>query len=416
MTRAMPAPSTASAVSTPSAMTGDPEAAPSAEARPSAPALTDAAAGARVVRAGAGDEAALAEFYRQTWDAGATEGSVRAARRRAAVANTVEPGHEVPTFLFVAGGRVLGHVTTLPLRLWDGRQALPAYWLKGLMVLPEARNGPVGFLLLREAVRQLPRAMAMVVAPEARRLFAALGFADLGALDDRVRVLEPGRVLAALGTDGTELPAAARRLLPRAVVRSRAACAVLGAAARAALGGWCALADSPPLHRGWILPELPPGEAHRLWVRARRELAAAPCRDAADLEARYGAGGYRWIGVRERGGLVALGVVRAPSPAGDPRLGGVRMATLADAVVAPGRGDAARALLATAELTARGLGADALLCAASHASLAGPLRRRGYVRAGERVHALLRAPGDALPPSAAAWWLTRGDGHADEVF
>ncbi|MFL5541718.1 MAG: hypothetical protein ACJ8J0_22220 [Longimicrobiaceae bacterium] len=361
-------------------------------------------AGARVVRAGPGDAGALAGFYRQTWDPAATAERVRVARRKAAAANTVAPGEEVPTFLFISEGRVLGHLTTLPLRLWDGRAAHPAYWLKGLMVLPEARNGPVGFLLLREAVRQLPLTLAMAVAPEARRLFGALGFADLGALPDHVRVLEPARVLRALGQGGAEPPAAAR-MLPRAL---------LGAAARVGVGAWSALADSPRLHRGWVLPELPAGEVHRLWVRARAGVRAAPARDAADLEARYGAGGYRWIGVRESGGLAALGVLRPPSPGGDPRLGGIAMATLSDLLVPPGRPDAARALLATAELAARGLGADALLCSASHRSLAGPLRRRGYLSTGARVHALLRAPGLDLPGDAGDWWLTRGDGLADE--
>jgi hypothetical protein len=381
---------------------------------PAAPPLSAShPAGARVVRAGPGDAGALAGFYRQTWDPDATAERVRAARRKAAAANTVAPGEEVPTFLFTLDGRVLGHLTTVPLRLWDGRAAHPAYWLKGLMVLPEARNGPVGFLLLREAVRQLPLTLAMAVAPEARRLFGALGFADLGALPDHVRVLEPARVLRALGREGAEPPAAAARV-PRALLRSPAACALLGAAARAGLGAWSALADSPRLHRGWVLPELPAGEARRLWVRARAGVRAAAARDAADLEARYGAGGYRWIGVRESGGLVALGVLRPPSPGGDPRLGGIAVATLSDLVVPPGRPDAARALLATAELAARGLGADALLCSASHRSLRGPLRRRGYLSTGARVHALLRAPGLDLPGDAGDWWLTRGDGLADE--
>jgi GNAT superfamily N-acetyltransferase len=392
------------------------DAAPRTDAPPPpSPAPSPSTDGAQVVRAGPGDAEALAEFYRQTWDAGATAESVRVSRRRAAAANTVSPGEEVPTFLFTAGGRVLGHVTTLPLRIWDGHATLPAYWLTGLMVLPEARNGPVGFLLLREAVRHLPRTMGMVVAPEARRLFTALGFLDLGTLCDRVRLLEPKRVIRALAADGAELPAAARKV-PRALLRSPLATALMGAAARAALGAWCAVADSPRYQRGWILPELPLGEVHRLWMRTRSALRGAPARDAGDLEARYGQGGYRWIGVRESGGLVALGVLRPPSPGGDARLGGIALATLADVVVPPDRPDAARALLATAELAARGLGADALLCAASHSSLAGPMRRRGYLQAGARVHAMVRAPGDDLPRSASAWWLTRGDGHADEVF
>jgi hypothetical protein len=370
------------------------------------------------VRVDEGHAELLAGFYRATWDAGATASGVRAARRRAAAANPVAPGEEVPTFLFVAGGRALGHLTTLPVRLWNGGRLVAAHWLKGLMVLPEARNGPVGYYLLREAVRHLPVTMAMVVAPEARRLFGAVGFAELGTLPDTLRVLEPGRVLARLDAEALagSLPPWARGVLPR-LQRSPAGCAVAGWLASAALAAWSAVADSPRTHRGWVLPELPAGDAARLWVRMRRLLAAAPARDAARLAARYGEAGYRLVGVRERGELVALGAVRPPRPGGDPRLHGIRLATLSELLCLPGHSAAARALLATAEQVARGLEADALLCAASHVSMAQPLRRRAYLRAPGSVHVLLRAPADAgLPGSIARWWLTRGDSNADEGF
>ncbi|HEU0054299.1 MAG TPA: hypothetical protein VFQ39_14025, partial [Longimicrobium sp.] len=208
----------------------------------------------------------------------------------------------------------------------------------------------------------------------------------------------------------------ARMVLDR-VRRSPALAWLAGACIRAALALMSAVRDSPRHHRGWILPELPAAEAHRLWLRVRRQLAAAPSRDADHLYPRYVLDGYRLIGVRERGGLVAMGAIRPPRPDGDPRLNGVRVATLSEILCPPDRPDAARALLATAEQVARGLDADALLCGASHRALDGALRRRGYLRVPGSVHVLHRAaPGDAPPPPLAAWWLTRGDSLADEGF
>ena len=96
----------------------------------------------------------------------------------------------MPTFLFVRDGEAIGHVGTIPMFLdLDGR-SVPAHWLKGLMILPEARNGPVGFLLIKEAGKSLELSMALVVKEEARRLFTALGYHDIGAVID-----EKGKML-----------------------------------------------------------------------------------------------------------------------------------------------------------------------------------------------------------------------------
>jgi hypothetical protein len=372
-----------------------------------------------VVRAGPEHAETLAEFYRATWDASATAAGVRAARRDAADRNTSEPGREPPTFLFLLGGRPVGHVTTLPLRLWTAEGTTRGYWMKGLMVAPEHRNGPVGFLLLREAVKDLGLSMAMVVAPEARRLFTAAGFADLGALPDAVRILDPARVL--LRVDPSALPDSLPGWMRRAaaaIQRSPAASALAGAAASIGIGGWTAARDSARLHRGWVLPRLDADEATLLWQRARRRISAAPSRDAGDLLARYdGRGEYRLIGVRERGGLAALGILRAPRASADPRLNGIRMAALADVVCPVDRPGLLLALLSTAETTARGLDADALLFSASHRSTRAALRRRAYLPMGGGVHVMVRNPaGTPLPAALADWWVTRGDGHADEAF
>src|SRR5213593_994324 len=130
--------------------------------------------GVDIVRADDRHAPALAEFYRAVWDPSATPEAVRRARATAAAQNPVTPGEEVPTFLFLQRGRVLGHVTTIPVRLHAAGTSRPGHWVKGLMVVPEHRNGPVGMLLLKEAVRQLDLAMAMVVQPAPRRLFQAL--------------------------------------------------------------------------------------------------------------------------------------------------------------------------------------------------------------------------------------------------
>lgn len=377
----------------------------------------------------AGEEhaVALAEFFRQVWDPGTTALGILQARRSAAAANFTDPGQPPPAFLALHGERVVGFLGSLPARFWNGTVELPGYWLKGLMVLPEYRGGPIGYSVLREATRSLPRSAALTVAPAARRLFGALGFKDIGAIPNFVRVLRGGRMaaridLAALGIERG--PAALRRVLPLA---QRTGLAWLGGSAlggalrlRAALGRTAAAGfrrDSAGL---------PPGsELDALWADHRVSLRAGAVRDGNEMAFRYGslagseAGRYRVASVRRGSRLAGVAVVREARREGDPRLKGIALASLSDLWFDPLDAAAGLATLGAAEATARSLGADALLCSSGHARLGGLLRRQGYVETGGNMHLLLRdvtEAASAWPLGLDQWWITRGDARSDEVF
>src|SRR5688572_14507449 len=112
---------------------------------------------ARVRVAEDGDAPAVAGFFREVWDPAATADSVLRGRAESAATNPVEPGLAPPSILALQGERVIGFVGSLPARFWNGGEELPGYWIKGLMVLPEFQGGPIGFLVLREAARRIPR-------------------------------------------------------------------------------------------------------------------------------------------------------------------------------------------------------------------------------------------------------------------
>jgi GNAT superfamily N-acetyltransferase len=376
-----------------------------------------------VVRATDGHVECLAEFFRAVWDPAATPERVREARAAAAASNPTSPGEAAPTFLFLLDGRALGHVTTIPIRLWSGRTERPAHWLKGLMVLPEYRNGPVGFSVLKEATRHLGCALGLAVQPAAWRLFEALNFAHLGALSNHLCVLRPARVLR-LDVESMGLPDLPP-WLQRAVraVRRQPIAAVVGAGVRAMMQVWTAAAHVRTLGLcvSWKDQEVDPAELDALWERARRSMAAAPVRDGRYVRWRYASGDgapYSFLTVREQHTLVGFAVVRCPSNNGDPRLGGLRVATLSDLLFAADRTDVALAVLAGAEAIARYVEADALLCSVSHAKLRAILPWHAYLPLPGTLHFVARDPEGAyaLPPRLAEWWLTRGDADADGVF
>jgi hypothetical protein len=111
--------------------------------------------------------------------------------------------------------------------------------------------------------------------------------------------------------------------------------------------------------------------------------------------------------------------LRQPRPDGDERLKGIRVATLADALYAPSRPDAGLALLGAIEQAARRIGADAVLATSSAPAFQQLLRRQWYLPLSGNVHFLFRDVAGEAPAfghSLAEWWISRGDGQADDVF
>jgi len=377
--------------------------------------------------------AAIAAFYRQVWNPHATAELFVSTRRQAAADNVAAPGEPPPIAIVLEGDRVIGYCGSVPQRLWDGVAERPAYWVKGLMVLPEYRRGPIGYLVWQQMAAQLTRATMTIVTPAAQRLFRASGYTDLGAMTNFVRLLRPGQVAQRLDVAGLGLGlprwiAVGARLAQRTglagvagacvgVVADLTATATRRAGARFAMD--CTI--EPPSR----------DELDELWREARGSIAASPVRDGLYLRWRFGADGtapglgpeadesrYLFITAREDTRLAGIAVLLQPREHSDPRLGGACVATISD-IVFPANGSAVGfALLAAAERAARARQADAILCSATHRALARLLRRQSYLPLPGNVHFYHRdATGvTRWPLDLGSWWLTRGDGGADEVF
>ena len=168
---------------------------------------------------------------------------------------------------------------------------------------------------------------------------------------------------------------------------------------------------------------MPPSEhLDALWRRARNTLPAAAVRDGTYLPWRYepASGGiYEAVAVWDRTGrLEAVAIVKKPRAQGDERLRGIMVATLSDILFPADRADAGLAALAGAERIARRMGADAILCSATHPTVTALLPRRAYLRMPGNIYFLIRDPQRALnlPTGLDAWWVTRGDDGSDETF
>jgi len=366
----------------------------------------------------------IAAFFRSVWDESSTAESVRGARHLAAVSNPSVPCAEPPAVAYLRDEEVIGYLGTIPTSFWDGNAEIPGYWLKGFMVLPEYRNGPVGFSMLKEILKYVEVSGILTVAPPARRLFAAVGYADCGVLPNFLSILNPSGIAEKLDVSalGLGLPNWLHHLV-RFSQRAGLAAAIgsmfglvprLRRLRRARAAGFEAMDAGA---------DLATEDLDDLWRQARLGIAAGAKRSAPFMS-RYSSGSgetYQTLHVREAAGqrrLKAVAVVRRPAEDPDARLHGIRVATLADILFCPAEPDAGVAAVLSAERAARRMGADALLCSTAHPAIVQALDRCAWLRLPGNVHLMIRDGNHAanLRLNSRDWWVMRGDASADEAF
>ena len=199
-------------------------------------------------------------------------------------------------------------------------------------------------------------------------------------------------------------------------------------------GGWVAGAilrlgaavrrgSSRGLELGGFDPTASAGDLDRLWQASKGGYRSAVVRNAPYLAWRFAPksanGAYLWIGVRRRGTLEGVLVLRRPRADGDDRLGGIRVATIADLQYPVDQPATGLALLGAAERAARALGADAILAMTPLPALRSLLSSEWYVPISGNVHFMFRdvaAEKARFAETLGDWWITRGDGQADEAF
>ncbi len=379
----------------------------------------------RVRRLDEQDAESIAEFFRAAgWDHGATVGGVREMFRTAAVENPFEPGKAPPTVGAFVGARLVGYVATIPTQFWTGKENAAAHWFKGLWVLEEHRNSPIALLLMKEIFRHVDLAASMPAAPVARRLSAALGMLDLGAVCDYIEPLRPTHILRKFDVRRFEHLSVLPRTASAAI--KLAQLPPLAYAAGALISLSLTILRLPGALTGRKLTtqlgtELPQeGELDSLWARGRRNVGCSPVRSSAYLSWRYerGAKGRYCFASAWRGhDLVGLAVLASPQRPDDSRVAGLFIGSVVDLVLDPDCPAALSSLLGVARHWARAANYDALLLTASHRSLRGTLLRAGYIRVPGNIHVMLRDPGGkyGLSTDLGTWMVTRGDAWGDQL-
>ena len=139
-----------------------------------------------VERVGPRHRELVTEFFRREW--GGDRPLAEGAERRT-------PDPSVPQWVCLRGDEAIGYLGTIPTTLYMAGAPVAAHWLKGFWVTEQYRGGPVGHLLVEQALEELGVVGSQVVAPAARRVLEALGLTLRCRLFDRVLPLRAGRIV-----------------------------------------------------------------------------------------------------------------------------------------------------------------------------------------------------------------------------
>lgn len=365
---------------------------------------------------------AFGRFCRVIWPDSSNRGPSSSAVSGEPQAGQADP----PTFVFIKGEDIVGHVTTIPVQLSALAKTVAAHWIVGFMVLPEHRNGLVGPLLIKEVNRHLDCALSLHVEPPVLRILTGLKWVHGGVLPQYLRVLSAQGVSRNLRLSGI------KSLARRPVGESANASHPFVAPLIRVLGGW-ALAVGQALWVGITFAARPrPGLAEvreeqgfdgsydQLWKAVGERFGACLARDRDYLHRRFGRhpNRYRVLGCRQDGRLLGYCIVKTKQFADDPRMGSMKVATIVDCLFDPSVPATFQALLDGVLKTCSRDNVHAVLCTASHAAVRRLLRANGFLPIpGNLNFAYHNRANVALHDiPLGAWHLMRGDGDADQNF
>jgi|CXWL01.1.fsa_nt_gi hypothetical protein len=335
-------------------------------------------------------------------------------------------GRRPPTFLFVKGEEVVGHVTTIPVRLATGAETSAAHWIVGFMVLPEYRNGLVGPLLIKEVNRVLDCALSLHVEPPVLRILTGLKWRHIGVLPQYLCVLNARGVMKNLqprGLGSLSHEPKGWSFLGESKIGS--GLVRWGGGIGLAFGHmvWRSLAFSlrPRKVHAEIREEHGFDESYtELWQSVAGRFKAALVRDQASLHERFERkmDRYRLLACRRGPRLMGYCIVKMKTFSHDSRMGNMKVGTVVDCLYDPEDPSILQSLIAYASRWFDQEGAHVIFCTASLSAVRRVLLANGFFRIPGNLnfayYTRLPRASDQVPMED--WHLMRGDSDADQNF
>ncbi len=302
-------------------------------------------------------------------------------------------------WMYRRNSRVVAHQGAIPVRLKFGGRNLVTGWFVETMAANEVRGSPIGPMLVRKSLEELPCNLSLGQTEHMRALQFALGWHLVRTLPVFMLVVKHGFDL--------------RNKLPPLVAEA--------AASLLALADRCAFERQRWRSRGsWsvALVERFGHEHDVLWQTMAEEVSCGVVRDAAYLTWKYRqrpTAAFTCLELRRDGEVAGIVVLMIREPDAVYRY---RRGLIVDLVVRPSDDSATRRLLVESVRELRRLGAVSVVCFLAQPRLELCFQQFGF-RSRQAQHQFLVATGGLdehdrrLILDPGAWYLTMGDSDLD---
>ena len=369
---------------------------------------------------------AFDRFCHVIWPNSRNRAASSANRSNGGIEGQAGATQDPPTFVFLKGNDIVGHVTTIPVQLTSFARTIAAHWIVGFMVLPEQRNGLVGPLLIKEVNRTLDCALSLFVETPVLRILTGLKWVHKGILPQYLRVLNARGVSHNLKLSGVKARAfhtgdKAAAVPFRFVEPFIRMLGGLGLAVGQAIWVGLTIVARPKVVPVEVREEQGFDDGYNaLWQAVRERFGACLARDQKYLQGRFGGNPdrYRVLGCRQDNRLLGYCIVKTKQFSNDPRMGNMKVGTIVDCLFDPAAPAAFQTLLDYVLKTCARENVHAVLCTASHAVVRRLLRANGFFAIPGNLnfafHNRTKLPLQDIP--LESWHLMRGDADADQNF
>jgi len=369
-------------------------------------------------------EAPLRKFVEYFW---ATDSSANSRIEQSGQSNATKEKFEKkrpPTFLFLKDDEVLGHITTIPVRLLIYSRIISAHWVVGFMVMPEYRNGPIGPLLIKKVNESLDFAMTLHVENNVLRIFKGLGWKHLGVIPQFIRVINAYNLLKYVNIErlkgrndvfGKWLVIGLSNTFTRFIMAFFASMALkIWNLATAVIRPRCGPYE--------VLEEYSFDASYdALWEEVKGKFDATVVRDGNYLENRFGGKmeKYRLLACRKNKRLIGYCILKVKTFKNDLRMGNARVGTLVDCLFHPEDFSGLQLLFFEAKKAFKNEKVDAIFCTASYGPLRNFLMKNGFIKVPGNLNFAFHGS-HLLDPledfRLSEWHIMRGDADADHNF
>lgn len=359
----------------------------------------------------------LIGFIRHVWDPATTQEKYLKERQQVFRENPYARDEGFPLGILLDGERVIGHVVSVPCRIWSHGIESPLYWNAGLHILEEYRGKRLGMVLPKLTTEKLSTITAFFVIEQQLKTHTKLGFTIPGKINDYIKILNVKNVAMKLDIGKmNQIPGIMRTLLgpPGSFMRMPVSYGL------SAVYGFYKLRGKPRKNEHMAgcsmkFVDTFDERVDLLWNRVKYSISCAQVRNSAYMNWQFNTrSGWMKVVAERRGELLGYALCSGRVFEKGEKLSGLKVLSIIDMLWDFEKPDVLAGMLHWIENYAREGGCDAVICSVNHIQTEKILRRKSFFKLPGTAYFIFYTQNKSLrlSPDMRDWFLTRGDADA----